>query len=76
VYKQIKNSKKVIKMTDVNLDATNAGTSDITDQVMNLVYVVFHTFVSFLPLILILGIAAGFIMVVGKIINASKGLGK
>jgi len=63
-------------MTDVNLDATNAGTSDITDQVMNLVYVVFHTFVSFLPLILILGIAAGFIMVVGKIINASKGLGK
>ena len=63
-------------MTDVDLDVTNATASDIKNEVINLIYVVFNTFRSYMDLIILLAIAAGLIAVTGGIIKAAKGLGK
>ena len=63
-------------MTDVDLNATNATASDIKNEVINLIYVVFNAFRTYMDLIILMAIAAGLIAVTGTIIKAAKGLGK
>lgn len=62
-------------MVDVNLLERNATTDDIQNEILNLIYVIFNIFVQYMPLILILGIASGFILLIGRMVKSAKGLG-
>ena len=62
-------------MTDVNLDAINATTDDITDEFINLFYIAINTIRKFMALIILIGIMVFGLGALGKILRLSQKVG-
>jgi hypothetical protein len=61
--------------TPVTATVADAAVGGITNEVINLVYTVFAVFANLMPLIIIIGVAAGAVLLISAIIKGSKGIG-